>query len=356
MKRQKEDEWQEAKRRCRLNDEEIGMAKELGFQPKSLIKNIPSSSQQWKSPVKEWVRDLYEEKIGRRKRGAAKKPSQSGAPAPAAIPRGVIGEERRNAQDPWPDTPEIADLPPLELDYDHLDEFDDDEPEKEEIDEQDNFMLRRQRLYRWAAQSIAVEVSKVQEVEKVAAFGAVSQPLEREVPRFRQFRRHGIEVLHECADLDLAIWLTDFGRLKELKSAMTRGLATMQRTPFGGAAHHQVDVHLFDAASGDYRGRLCVFNQCPKPGKRECLVPGCGAQLFLRQFQDYRFKAGLFFGEPKVVLFDRASDFRVGPPTVEGQVREVRWKPRSQEDDDDIDGAVLTPEKTSAGMSAGGRA
>ena len=28
--------------------------------PRSLIKNIPSKSQQWKAPVKYWVRELYE--------------------------------------------------------------------------------------------------------------------------------------------------------------------------------------------------------------------------------------------------------------------------------------------------------
>jgi len=44
------DEWQEAKRRCRLSDEEVRMAKELGFKPRSLIKNIPAKSQPWKAP------------------------------------------------------------------------------------------------------------------------------------------------------------------------------------------------------------------------------------------------------------------------------------------------------------------
>jgi hypothetical protein len=39
-------------------------------------------------------------------------------------------------------------------------------------------------------------MSELSEVEKVAAFGAASQPLEMEVPRFR---RHRIEILHECA-------------------------------------------------------------------------------------------------------------------------------------------------------------
>ena len=51
--------WAEAKRKCRLNNEDIRMAKELGLNPRSLIKNIPSKSQPWKSPVKEWIRQMY---------------------------------------------------------------------------------------------------------------------------------------------------------------------------------------------------------------------------------------------------------------------------------------------------------
>jgi hypothetical protein len=46
MNRQNDDAWAEAQRRCGLSDEEVRMAKELGFKPKSLIKNIPSPSQQ----------------------------------------------------------------------------------------------------------------------------------------------------------------------------------------------------------------------------------------------------------------------------------------------------------------------
>ncbi|TYS17025.1 hypothetical protein FZC78_10370 [Rossellomorea vietnamensis] len=55
----------EEKKRCRLNEADIRMAKELGMTPKSLIKNIPSANQQWKAPVKIWVRDLYEGKFGK---------------------------------------------------------------------------------------------------------------------------------------------------------------------------------------------------------------------------------------------------------------------------------------------------
>src|SRR5215467_9241319 len=105
MDRQKSDAWREAIRRCGLSDEEVRMALELGFQPKSLIKNIPSPSQPWKLPVNEWVRSLYEQKFGSRESAAQPRP---------AIP---LGEERRNADDPWPDNPVIADLPPLVLDF-----------------------------------------------------------------------------------------------------------------------------------------------------------------------------------------------------------------------------------------------
>src|SRR5664279_1196709 len=63
--------WAEAQRRCRLSDEAVRMAKELGIGPRSLIKNIPARTQQWKSPVEDWVRDLYEQ---RQRKAAGKNP------------------------------------------------------------------------------------------------------------------------------------------------------------------------------------------------------------------------------------------------------------------------------------------
>lgn len=45
--------WQEAKKRCRLNDEDIALAKRLGLNPHSLIKNVPNKSEPWKAPVKD---------------------------------------------------------------------------------------------------------------------------------------------------------------------------------------------------------------------------------------------------------------------------------------------------------------
>ena len=68
----KQELWDEAKKRCHIGDEEIRMAKEMGLNPKSLIKNIPNKSEQWKAPVKDWIHDMYirdRENHGRRKNG-----------------------------------------------------------------------------------------------------------------------------------------------------------------------------------------------------------------------------------------------------------------------------------------------
>ncbi len=54
--------WQEAKKKCRLNNEDIKIAKELGLNPKNLIKNITNKSEQWKAPVSVWIREIQEER------------------------------------------------------------------------------------------------------------------------------------------------------------------------------------------------------------------------------------------------------------------------------------------------------
>lgn len=65
--------WEEAKKKCRLGEEEIRMAKEMGLNPKSLIKNIPNKKEQWKAPVRDWIRDMYEERQEKAERKAKKK-------------------------------------------------------------------------------------------------------------------------------------------------------------------------------------------------------------------------------------------------------------------------------------------
>jgi len=62
-KKKREAEWAEAKRRCRLTAETLAMAKELGLNPRSLIKNIPSGSEPWKTPVAVWIRELHRKRL-----------------------------------------------------------------------------------------------------------------------------------------------------------------------------------------------------------------------------------------------------------------------------------------------------
>jgi len=50
--------WKKAKIKCRLNAEEIELAKRLGINPKSLIKNVPNKSEPWKAPVGVWLREI----------------------------------------------------------------------------------------------------------------------------------------------------------------------------------------------------------------------------------------------------------------------------------------------------------
>jgi hypothetical protein len=87
------DEWLEAKRRCRLTDEEVRMAKELGFKPHSLIKNIPAKSQPWKAPVGEWIRDLHAKRFGESSKPVkAKRPGQSPNPPARASSARIPGQ------------------------------------------------------------------------------------------------------------------------------------------------------------------------------------------------------------------------------------------------------------------------
>jgi len=143
-------------------------------------------------------------------------------------------------------------------------------------------MLARQASFRRAAEVVTAELAMVPEVRAITLFGSVARPLEREVPRFQPFRHHRIEVLHECKDIDLAVWIDRFDHLAALNRARSRAVADLFRDAGIGVAHHQVEIFLFRQGWHDYRGRLCTFGQCPK-GKVECLTPGCGRELFLKQ-------------------------------------------------------------------------
>ena len=60
-------------RKCRLGEEEIRMAKEMGFTPQSLIRNIPNKKEMWKAPVKDWIHDMYEKRQRKSEQKAKRK-------------------------------------------------------------------------------------------------------------------------------------------------------------------------------------------------------------------------------------------------------------------------------------------
>jgi hypothetical protein len=164
-------------------------------------------------------------------------------------------------------------------------------------------MRRRHGQFRMAAEAVAEAMSLLPEVEKVALFGSVARPLEKEVPCFRRFRRARIEISHECKDVDLAVWVSGVGRLKALQKARSGALNDLLAERNIGVAHHQVDVFFLEPGTDRYLGRLCRFGQCPK-GKDECRVPGCGATPLLRQHERFRFDwAGSSQGH--VVLYEK---------------------------------------------------
>lgn len=66
----------------------------------------------------------------------------------------------------------------------------------------------------------------------------------------------------------------------------------------------QAEIFILQGEANAYRGRLCLFSQCPK-GKRECLVPGCGQDLFLQQHAGFTFWPDALAPDRIMHLYDR---------------------------------------------------
>jgi len=306
-------DWAEAKRRCRLSAEEVRMAKELGFKPRSLIKNIPAKSQPWKAPVSEWIRDLHAKRFGQ----ACEPEGQQDPANPTRRPasKDVDPRDMEDLLPQWDTVNEEpyfiresdgrtfsleeaggyfsereAVLPDHEEDDITLpwedDLYDNSRLSEEEVDGDDRNMLRRQEEFRLAAEAVAEAMSQLPQVERIVLFGSVAKPLKPEVPRFRKYRRARVEIFHECKDVDLAVWVNNLNHLRLLQKARSRALNELLASRGIGVAHHQVDVFLMEPGTDRYIGRLCIFAQCPK-GKGKCRVEGCGEVPLVQQHEDF---------------------------------------------------------------------
>ncbi len=132
-------------------------------------------------------------------------------------------------------------------------------------------------------------------------FGSVATPLQKEEPRYRKYRCTGIPMLHECKDVDLAVWVNDSGCLRTMQKARSRALTLLFEKHSIGVAHHQIDVFIMEPGSDRYLGRLCNYNQCPKD-KQECRVTGCGSTPLLQQHEDFELNASALTPEKSIPL------------------------------------------------------
>jgi quercetin dioxygenase-like cupin family protein len=333
--------WAEAKKKCRLNAETIRMAKELGMDPRSLIKNIPSPSQQWKAPVHVWIQDLYDkrqETIAAREKKRRQQETNAqpvlAAPSPLA-PSGRGMEPARAPEHPSRSDGSLRpDRSPPRKTIGRGDEAfsvseatllrlggeADAEPMEwaknegligprpaanlQSILEQDQAMLRRQQNFRSAAKAVATALGQFPAVQKVVLFGSAARPLQREVPRFQPFREKDIQLLHQCEDIDLAVWLDDLSELHLLRKAQAKAVIHLANERNLGIPSSYVDTILLEPGTDRFLGHLCRFNTCPRR-KRECEVPGCGATRFLQQYADFVLDPQALAPERSEILYQR---------------------------------------------------
>ena len=173
------------------------------------------------------------------------------------------------------------------------------------IEEQNRYLLRQQHDFRRAADIVTDALMTFEEVEAIAVIGSVAKPLWKEVPRFREYRRAGIEVWHECKDLDLAVWISSQHRLDALRR--TRDLSLRKAYEAGrgpSTAPHQVEIFLIEPGTDRYLGRLCNFNACPKD-KPQCRVSGCGAVPFNKRVEGFTPHADLLASATYAMLYRR---------------------------------------------------
>jgi hypothetical protein len=173
------------------------------------------------------------------------------------------------------------------------------------IAEQNRYLLRQQQDFRRAADVVTDALMIFEEIEAIAVIGSVAKALWKEVPRFSEFRRQGIEVWHECKDVDLAVWISSQHRLGTLRKARDRALREAYEAGTGpSTANHQVEIFLIEPGTDRYLGRLCNFSACPKD-KPQCATAGCGAIPFNKVVDGFVPDADLLASAPYATLYRR---------------------------------------------------
>lgn len=242
------------------------MARELGLNPRSLIKNIPSPNQQWKLPIKQWIHELHDKKTGEtpaKKRHGAQTLKRSTHTANGLVPLHTDADEPvliENRDESLHATMTEWEEYANELQEENEPLWSPESPLYREIREENQRTQRRQKDFRLAAEFVAQAFGQISGVEKVVLFGSVACPLQEEKPRYRKYRRAEIPMPHVCKDIDLAVWVSNVDCLRAMQKARSRAVNQLWQEHDIGVAHHQVDDFIMEPGSDRYLGRLCVYS------------------------------------------------------------------------------------------------
>jgi predicted nucleotidyltransferase len=172
------------------------------------------------------------------------------------------------------------------------------------IDEENARRRTVQENFRAAADEVARAFAGIDSVTRIVLFGSVAAELPMEVSEERRFAESGAVFLHQCRDVDLAVWMDTNHPMKDLQRRRIEALRRLHELRDIGVPHHRVDVYILDGREGTYRGRLCEYRKCPE-GKYVCDTRGCGGIPHLRVHEGFIFDRQVFARCPRIVLLER---------------------------------------------------
>ena len=292
-----------------MSERHILMAVELGYEADNLFDEYQCKSTSPDLLLLEWVEDIYFARFGRYYPldESATPEGQEQHPAENSLleDAGVTMDEFLRRADFVPGSDDEPD--------DWFEEVAQQIKENElktpvsygEIYESDVAMLKRQEGFRKAAVLLTRHLSGFSEVKKVLLFGSTALPLWKEVPRFTRLKSREIKVYHECATIDLAVWVTSTSGANGMRKACSSTVRELvDKGVYLHVANHHFCIHLVDQNTEQYLGMVCHFNQCPKH-KPECRVTGCGTDPFVRVLPRFNLKPHRLNSHNSQILFAR---------------------------------------------------
>jgi hypothetical protein len=167
-------------------------------------------------------------------------------------------------------------------------------------------MLHRRDEFRRLGEAVAGRLAEIPAVARIVLFGSTVGPPRKELPRSGRFRRAGIEVWHECRNVNLAVWVDDLEYLETLQQtrrvAVTQALARKKLD----VDEQHVDVMVMRGAD-ECLGFLCCFDECPCKGKYDCLMTGCGATPRVKPLRGRQFHIQRVPEDRKTTLYQRGA-------------------------------------------------